>query len=277
MNNRAIASIALSGLLVVALAGAAVAASARTEKPTKSTFVGDGTVGITSYFFGSGFESGEGFVLGAIEPQQGWSASGVNLPFASVRNALPYTGLQHLRLIHDTTQGVGVNRIAFSPLQVTPANTPSTVYVKVRISNDQGADHDVVGQAPSQALLTWRVKFSYSDDSGVGPGTIYVLDDLGAGVVFVNTGVAWTHAVYKELRVDFDPIGGTIRYYYGGALIYTGTVFAASAVEQVLALTDNYEIGAETGDFDALSVQTLGDPAVSVEAATWTRVKELMR
>ena len=30
-------------------------------------------------------------------------------------------------------------------------------------------------------------------------------------------------------------------------------------------------------DFDGLSVQTLGDPAVAVEATTWSRVKPLMR
>jgi hypothetical protein len=277
MNSRAIASFAFSGLLVAALAGAAVAVSPRTEKPTKSSFVGDGNVGVTSYLFGSGFESGEGFALGPIEPQAGWTASGTNLPFASVKNLLPYTGLQHLRLIHDTTTGVGVNRIAFSPLQATAANTPSTVYVKIRISNDGGADHDVVAQAPSQGFLSWRVKFSWSGDLGTEPGTIYVLDDPGTGLAYINTGVLWTVGVYKELRVDFDPINGTIRYYYGGAPIYTGVVYAGTAVEQVLALTDNYENTGETEELDGLSVQTLGDPAVGVEATTWSRVKAMMR
>ena len=216
--------------------------------------------------------------MGPIEPQNGWAASGVNLPFTSISSPNPFTGTQHLRFVHDTTQGLGAQRLVFSPLQPTPPNTSATVYVKVDISNDQGADYDVVGQAPSQGFLSWRVKFSFSDNSGFGPGTIYVLDNPGSGVVFVNTGTLWTPGVYKELRVDLDIPSGSIRYYYGGVLIYTGVVFAGTSIEQMVFLTDNFQLTpAETGDYDALSVQTLGEGAVGVQSATWSQVKALMR
>ena len=264
---------------VVAAATAAPAAAGRESKRAPSTWalITDGSVKINYYFFGAGFEASEGFTIGPFDSQKSWTASGVDLPFASISTADPFTGSQHLRLIFDPTVGQGVGRVVLSPEQPTAPFTPNTVYMKINISNDGGADYDIVGQAPSQNLITWRVKFSWSDDALTGPGTIYVLDQTGAGLAFVNTGTTWVPGVYKELRVDYDPGGPQIRYYYDGALIHTGATVAGSAVEQVGFLHDNWQLPNETADFDALSVQTLGEPPVGVKSMTWSQVKVLLR
>ena len=267
----------LVGVLVAASAAPAAAGRGSKGAPSTWALVTDSSVKINTYFFGAGFEASEGFSLGTFDAQKSWSVSGLDLPFASISNANPFTGTQHLRLVMDPTVGPGMNRIVLSPEQPTPAGTPSTVYIKVNISNDGGADCDIFGQAPSKNLITWRVKFSWSDDTTAGPGTIYVLDQTLGGLAYVSTGTAWTEGVYKELRVDFDPVASAIRYYYDGALIYTGSIVAGTAVEQVGILHDNWQLPNETADFDALSVQTLGEPPVAVKSMTWGGVKALMR
>jgi hypothetical protein len=267
----------LAGLAVASLAGPAAAGRGSRTAPSTWALVSDGSVKINTYYFGAGFEASEGFSLGPFDGQKSWTVSGIDLPFAAISNANPFTGSQHLRMSSDTTTGTGVLRIALSPEQTTAPNTPCTIYIKVNISNDGGADYDLVGQAPSQGVIAWRVKFSWSDDSLTGPGMIYVLDTISGSLVYANTGITWTPGVYKELRVDFDPLGSAIRYFYDGSLIYTGHMVSATTVEQIAILHDNWQKTGETADFDALSVQTLGEPPVAVRQMTWGQVKNLLR
>jgi len=267
----------LAGLAVASLAGPAAAGRGSRTAPSTWALVSDGSVKINTYYFGAGFEASEGFSLGPFDGQKSWTVSGIDLPFASISNANPFTGSQHLRLTSDTTTGSGTLRIALSPEQTTSPNSPCTVYIKVNISDDGGADYDILGQAPSQNVIAWRVKFSWSDDSLTGPGMIYVLDMISGSLMYVNTQVPWAHGVYKELRVDFDPLSNDIRYFYDGSLIYTGNMIAATAIEQIAIVHDNWQQSNETADFDALSVQTLGEPPVAVRQMTWGQVKNLMR
>lgn len=267
----------LAGLAVASLAGPAAAGRGSRTAPSTWALVSDGSVKINTYYFGAGFEASEGFTIGPFDGQKSWTVSGVNLPFAAISNANPFTGSQHLRMTSDSTTGSGTLRIALSPEQSTTANSPCTVYIKVNISNDGGADYDILGQAPSQGVIAWRVKFSWSDDSLSGPGMIYVLDMISGSLVYVNTQVAWSHRVYRELRVDFDPQANVIRYFYDGSLIYTGHMISATAIEQIAIVNDNWQQDGETADFDALSVQTLGEPPVAVRQMTWGQVKNLLR
>jgi len=267
---------AIAGLLVVSVAG--MAAAAPRETPSKNSFgVTTGGPTTTAYFFGSGFEAGEGFAPGVLEPQNGWSATGINLPWQTISGVNPYTGAQHARLVKNAAAAAGAQHVLLSPVNATPANTPSTVYVRINISNDGGADYSVVGQAPSQGFLSWRVLFSWSGAMGTEPGTIFVLDDIGMGLQFVDTGVLWSENSYVELRVDFNPLAGVIDYYYNGVVIYSSPLVAGTAVEQVAFVTDNFQLAGETCDIDALSVQSVGEPPVAVQAKTWSEIKSLMR
>jgi hypothetical protein len=121
----------------------------------------------------------------------------------------------------------------------------------VNLSAIGGADYDVVAQAPSQGFLTARVKFNFQ-------GAIYVLDDTGSGLVFIDTGTTWTAdaGTYKELRIEIDGLADPIDYYWGGSLFYSSVagVFAGTSVEQVVFTSDNWQNPGETGDFDDLRV-----------------------
>jgi len=250
-------------------------AAARPMVPSKDAILPDGGDVITplAVILSTGFEAGEGFILGPLEPQNGWTASGVNSPWASVSALNPAVGTQHARLIRDTTVGAGSQRLILSPATPLPPNTPAQFKGLVYISNDGGADHTVFGQAPSQAFITFRVLFSFSDISGGGPGTIFILDNPGAGLEFVDTGVLWNQNVYTELKVQLDPAAAEIRYFYGGVQIYTGAIYAGTAVEQVGAITDNFQLAGEHAGLDGLQLLDTPSDPVPASPTTWGKIK----
>ena len=82
-----------------------------------------------------------------------------------------------------------------------------------------------------------------------------MLDDPGTGLVFVDTGVDWIAGGYRDLPIDIDAGANTIDYYYGGSLIYSsqGGVFAGATTEQVVLMSDNWQLDEYgAGDFDNL-------------------------
>src|SRR5688572_25894980 len=206
----------------------------------------------TSLLLATGFEASEGFVLGPVEPQLGWVATGINSPWASISTVHPAVGAQHLRLGLDSTAPWGSTRIALSPPAVLPSNTPSQFKALVYITNDLGADYDFVGQSLSEGLMTWRVKFSRAGVSGFGRGTIFIVDHIEAEIGFYSTGVLWTPGTYVELKVQHDPSTEEIRYFYGGALIYRSRIWGGTAVEQIAMSHDNRQLFEEYAGVDAI-------------------------
>lgn len=209
----------------------------------------------------TGFETAEGFTVGQISGQNGWTAS-VNANQASfnVNTANPFAGSQHLRIGFDDAVGAGSQRVILGPDMGPLTGGTSSTSVMVNISGDGGANYDVIGQAPSQALLAWRVRFNWNGGAAGEPGEIFILDDPdgpGPGALaFVDTNVVWNVGVYTELRVETDSVANTINYYYGGNLIYSGVggLFAANSVEQFVVVTDNWQNPGEVGDFDNLVI-----------------------
>jgi len=284
MKSRyCVTAIAVLLLAAVGFAPQAEAVSKPPMSATNATVTADAAdaPGRVAYvtLLSTGFEPGQGFVVAALEPQQGWTASGANAVWASVSGANAHTGTQHQRLQNNALSGAGVNQVALSPLVAgVLANTPSTTTQWINISNDQGADYDVFGQAPSQAFISWRVKFHYSDGTGAPPGMIFILDDIGGGALaFVATNVIWNTGVYTELKVQFDPATDQVRYFYDGNLIHTGVVYAGNVVEQVGSVNDNFQLPGETADFDDIVlIDTPTDPTSSA-TKSWGRIKKAYR
>lgn len=211
-----------------------------------------GTDGPNNFF--TGWNSGEGFVPGSIGGQQGWGVSASGPQTALVNNVNPFEGDQHLSLVHQTGISQGTLRGAFSPAAGAGPVGPSAMSIMISISNTGGARYDIIPQAPSQAFLTARVVFNFTGD-------IFVLDDLDGpgpgGLTFVDTGVDWVAGAYKNLTIEADPDADTLRYYYDGVLIYDNPLtgmFAGTRMEQIVLLSDNFQLAGERGDFDQLSV-----------------------
>lgn len=202
--------------------------------------------GMRATAYVTGFEPGEGFAPGYIGGQAGWSAFTASATEGHVDTVNPYAGEQHLRISHDPDIAAGTLTGGFSPDMGVQNDDAVSVSVMVAIGATGGADYDVVPQAPSQGLLTARVKFSYLGD-------ILVLDDPGTGVAFVDTGVDWLPGGYRNLTIDIDAGSNTIYYSYNGSVIYLSMAFAGTCVEEVVLLSDNFHIG-ESGDFDNLVI-----------------------
>ena len=219
----------------------------------------------------TGFEAVDGFVPGFIGGQSGWTTFAASLTQGHIDTANPAAGAQHLRISKDPALASGILTGAFSPDQGPLAVGPSSVSVDIAISNTFGADYDVVAQAPSQAMLSARVKFSFV-------GNIFIVDDLGAGLIFVDTGVAWNVGPYTNLTINIDPVADTIDYFYGGAPIYSsvGGVFAGTTIEQVVLFSDNFHLAGESGDFDNFSVVEIDVCPTDVNGDGVTNVLDLI-
>ncbi len=162
----------------------------------------------------SGFEQGEGWNLGLASNNTpaGWAVLGANAS-PIISNLNPWVGAQHLRIQDEP--GVGSNNDVgiLSPNIKLPGEDELemlTLKMGVYISEKGGADYDVFLQ--SESALAARVKFDFS-------GRILIVDDLA----FRDTGVEWSVAEWKELRIELDYTGAgqaTAKYYYGGTLIY---------------------------------------------------------
>ena len=234
--------------LVIGVAGFAAAAEKIYDVSTATIVSPSATRGADRAIEAWGFEAGEGFSPGYIEGQAGWTTFASSVTEGHIDTANPNDGTQHLRISQDPAVAAGTNIGAFSPEVSDAVVDTSIVVIFVNIGATGGADYDVVPQAPSQALLTARVKFSSAGD-------ILVLDDLGAGLTFVDTGVDYIPGSYIPLQINVDPVANTIEFSYNVASIYSSVagVFAGTLVEQLVILSDNNNSG-ESADFDSLVI-----------------------
>ncbi len=199
---------------------------------------------------GGGLEFSTGFedlTLGPINGQAGWTVFSANAAAPVISDVNPAGGNQHLRISRGAGSSGSLNG-AFSPLFGTTAGGQSVVSVDVSMNTDAGADAQIIAQAPSQALLSWRVVLSFT-------GAINVLDDTGSGLTFVDTGATWVPGEYRNLTVAMDSDANTIDYFYDGSLIYSGAagVFAGTGVEQVILASDNFY----NDEFESISYDNL--------------------
>lgn len=241
-----------AGTVLVAVVGLAMSASALAQKSYDTSANALGAPGMghgRSLIYGTGFEAGEGFAVGGL-PQNGWTEFVATPNGANISATHPDSGSQHLRITKDAAAASGTLSGGFSPATGALGAGHYVVSVNFATNDSLGADYDVVPQAPSQALLTARMKFSWLGD-------ILVLDDTGSGLVFTDTGANWVgDGAYHNVTIDVDSVGNSLKYYYNGGLIYTGVagVFAGTSVEQVVLISDNWQNSGEFGDFDNLSV-----------------------
>ncbi len=205
--------------------------------------------------YATGFEPPV-FTVGFLGTQGGWQTFVANLKQPRIDNIAPAADTQHLRIARDPFLPPGVLVGGFSPTRsLLPG--PVVISVSVQISNTGGANYEVIPQAPSQGLVATRVCFYFDDADGDSrAGDILVLDRTPQGVEFVPTGAEYVVGAYRELLIKFDPLPRqAIEYFYGGELIYTGhSLVGADTVEQIVLLSDNFQLESEAADFDNLSL-----------------------
>lgn len=197
----------------------------------------------------TGFEVADGFEPGEF-PQGGWSPYGAVPSGASVSDAHPDSGSQHLRIRRVPGAPLASATGAYSP--ELGAQPPGRFVLRLRFaSNDRaGADYEIIPESGSQGLLSARMVFK-------GSGDIMVLDDVGAGLTLVDTGANWVAGgKYRTIKIILDSVADTIDYYYNGSLIHSSVsgVFAGTTIEQIAIEGRNFNDSGNWGDFDDLSL-----------------------
>lgn len=206
-----------------------------------------------AFSFTTGFESGEGYTVGSITGQNGWTTfTNASVPThalsPAVSNANAAGGSQHLRLTDNTASANGSNNGAFSPVFTPGVNDVYTVSVDTYFNSVQGADYYVTAQDTTAGFVNFRVNFDWQ-------GNIWILDNPGTGLAYQDTGVAWANNAYKNLTIVHDITGNSLKYFYDGAEIYSSASFTAvTQINQVVIYGDNWENAGEYADFDNLSV-----------------------
>ena len=177
----------------------------------------------------AGFELGEGFAVGYIDAQVGWTAGTGSLTEPHVETANPSPGDQHLRIGHDTKVGAGALIQAFSPNMGTFTNTSAVVSMNLYLTGVTTRDYQVIPQNPTEGLVVTRVEFRRTLNA------IRVLDDIGAGGAFIDTGATWIPDTYVPLSIDLNATLGTVTISYNNVVIYTMvTLPFGTAVEEVV-------------------------------------------
>ncbi|TVQ59412.1 MAG: hypothetical protein EA379_11225 [Phycisphaerales bacterium] len=192
-------------------------------------------------FNGTDFEQ---YALGDIDGQAGWTVFEEQRKTGLGAHIVDRDGSRQLALFNDKDSPPGTLTGAFSPIFKNP--DAGRLRVAITIDDDDGADYDVVGQSTDEGLLTFRVRFGFE-------GSILVLDNIGAGLRFIDTGVEWAQNERRTLEVRYDSAANSIEYRYDGALVYTGVagLFAGTRVDQAVVLHDNMQnfgVGSFSGD-----------------------------
>ncbi len=215
------------------------------------------TAGGQLELFATGFESSEGYSLGFLGNQQGWTfttASGTDQGQPRVSSTNPATGTRHMRIGTDAFLNVGTQIGGRSPALSPQDPGRYTVSVDVRIAHSEstGRSSYVVEPAALSQDNTFaaRVVFAYD-------GSLRVFDDLGNGFDHINTGQNWVSGSYRNLTIQLDASANTIDYYYDNNHIHSSNtgVFAADAIEVAYLYGWNTNF-VSLADFDNLTIST---------------------
>lgn len=215
-----------------------------------------------AFSYATGFETADGFSLGAINGQNGYTTFTAAQDAPVISDANPFTGNQHLRLPDDPNVADGTLNGAFSQdfSSMTTGDTFFDLGLDMSITSAGGADYDIVGQTPGQTNLSFRMKFGFE-------GNILILDDVGNGAEFVDTGVSWTNGAYKHVEIQVDTTTDRVDYFYDGANIYNGMNFSSGfGTNQFVIFSDSFQNPDEFGDVDnvTLDTQSVPEPATMV-------------
>lgn len=181
------------------------------------------------------FEASEGFILGEINGQNGWTSNAGGEANVVITDSQSSDGDFSVQLVPSNT---GNLTIGFSPLEASTQDVV-TVTVDMFVESSTGALSTVefVTQTPLQGLLTTRVAFNPDD-------TVTVLDDDGAGGLAFAAAGPFTRDVWFEFRIEHRFADNEILYFIDDTLIYTSIVIAGTIVEQALPLFNDLESGA---------------------------------
>jgi len=192
------------------------------------------------------FEDAEGYALGGLDGQQGWTAD----VDAVVQDANASSGVQAAQMTAngpEVPDGMLMMRHGFA--------NPLPMY-DVTVTQDVAFSH--LYQA------NWAVALM------AGEEFVNVVTFTWTGEILVDyaaTPYTWVPATWETLRVDLDFSLGTLEVYYGANILASKPISLTSPAlgcDSVAVFTDNYADEPNSMFYDNLLVQAIPEPATMV-------------
>jgi len=179
------------------------------------------------------FEASEGFTLGEINGQNGWTSNPNYTTFINIVDTQSTDGTQSLYFSADpngpipnnSITGTGINGFNFGDITFT-----ADIFVESGLSP---SEFNIILQSLSQNALTSRVVFF--------DGTIILVDSI-PNPQFVTAGT-FPLDVWIELKIVHDFTAGTIDYFIDDNLFYTGNVVNGTGIEEMLLFSSFNQTG----------------------------------
>ncbi|MBR9913897.1 MAG: T9SS type A sorting domain-containing protein [Algicola sp.] len=187
------------------------------------------------------FEAAEGYTLGDINTQNGWTTTGTGpgtfVTNQVVSNEQATDGTNSLKIVQETAFPGQSSAIVggFYNYAVPVPQDGSVFSADMRITlQSANSSNFIFGivNLTAGSFIAW-LEFDFG-------GNIFVLVDDGLGTVVRNdTGVSWSQDTWYNVRMEIA--ASTITFYVDDVLVSTGTVIIPDAVEQVRFSHDNFE------------------------------------
>lgn len=222
------------------------------------------------------FEASEGFTLGDINGQNGWSVTGDGaggfISNQEISSTLASDGTQSLKIDEDTAFGPQGSIVmgAFYYFSVPLNSTHYSIAADINFEYTAGIDESafMMGIAGEISFISQFI-FDYTGDLAV---TTIADDDLAFATISNKT---WAGNQWYNVKIEVD--GSTVKYYLNNNLEYTGTVWSNEQFEHMRFTHDNWGGAAYIDnvvitDYDNMGIEDVEKFAYTVSPNPFTDI-----
>ena len=195
------------------------------------------------------FESSEGYTLGDLNGQNGWTINPTlpdnpNNPTFTVTSSMATDGsnsfyAQGTNLPYQYQDGSPVLMGAFSEelnIAASAFQISADMYMTDILTGQYASDVYFGADSAAEQYAVSRIVFSYD-------GNIYLADTIDGVTDYYEVGTFDVNTWYN-IRMDYDFNAQTITYYLNDELLHSGSMFSsATTVDTVFFIFDNYGSG----------------------------------
>lgn len=188
------------------------------------------------------FEAGEGYTVGNIDGQQGWTTTGTGTGQPNVANQTVSTeqavaGSNSLKVTKETAFPGQTNPIvgAFKQIGSAIPHTNFVLSFDIRITEQTATsslyEFQTVGAGPTGGVYVIRLRFAKD-------GTIVAAQTVGTTSSFAPTTGTWVPNTWYRVKIEGTSTG--LNYYLNGTQILAGQFFSPYAFTEMRFVHDNF-------------------------------------
>ena len=188
------------------------------------------------------FETSEGYTVGNIDGQQGWTTTGTGAGNPNVANQTVSTedfvaGSQSLKITKETAFPGQTNPIVGAFKQIGSSIPYNNFVLSFDIkfteqtANSSLYEFQTVGAGPTGGVYVIRLRFTET-------GTILAAQTVGTASSFETTTGTWVPNTWYRVKVEGNATG--LTYYLNGTQIFSGAFFQEYPFTEMRFVHDNF-------------------------------------